>query len=145
MNTQQMQMQQIQSMMSQLTSLMSQVNNMPAQEAQPSAVPAALPAPSAALKTIRTCHGIEEAKEAQRKLNPGESEIVMDDSESIFYAITKDKEGKSPRKMMVGHFTMEEEPEPPKYITQTDLEAFKTDFEAFKADLLNAIKGGDKA
>ena len=71
------------------------------------------------------------------KLKPGESAIVMDDAESIFYAIMKDKEGKVPRKLKVGRFTMEDEPDPPKYITQSDLDNFKT-------ELLDAIKGGNK-
>jgi len=136
MNAQQMQMQQIQNMMSQLASLMSQVNNAAVPEAPP-AQQAALPAPVQPPRTIRTAHGIEEAREAQRKLSPGESEVILDESDSIFYVITKDKEGKSPRKMMVGRFTMEEEPEPPKYVTQADLESFK-------ADLLSAIKGEAK-
>lgn len=135
MTSQQMQMQQIQNMMSQLTSLMSQVNNTSVPEPQQTALPAA-PAPSQELRTIKTVNGIEEARAAQRKLLNGESMILMDESESVFYAITKDKEGKSPRKIMVGRFTMEEEPEPPKYVTQADLESFKT-------DLLNAIKGGN--
>lgn len=135
---QQMQMQQIQNMMSQLTSLMSQVTNNTPPEAQTLPAPAALPAPAEQeLRVIKTVNGIEEARDAQRNLKPGESMILMDENESVFYAITKDKEGKSPRKIMVGRFTMEEEPEPPKYITQTDLDAFK-------ADLLEAIKGGSK-
>lgn len=133
-NKEQMQVQ-IQNMLGQITSLMQQVNNSPALE-QPAPAPPASPEPTHELRTIKTVNGIEEARAAQRKLLSGESMILMDESESIFYAITKDKDGKSPRKIMVGRFTMEEEPEPPKYVTQADLESFK-------ADLLNAIKGGN--
>lgn len=132
---QQMQMQQIQNMMNQLSSLYSQVST-PSADPLPAVSPAVQPAPAQPTRTVQYVHGLDGARDEQQKLKPGESAIVMDDAESIFYAIMKDKEGKVPRKLKVGRFTMEDEPDPPKYITQSDLDDFK-------ADLLKAIKGGN--
>lgn len=133
---QQMQMQQIQNMMNQLSSLYSQVST-PSADPLPAFSPAAQPALAQPARTVQYVHGLDGARDEQQKLKPGESAIVMDDAESIFYAIMKDKEGKVPRKLKVGRFTMEDEPDPPKYITQSDLDNFKT-------ELLDAIKGGNK-
>ena len=134
-NTQQMQLQQIQEMMSQLAGLMQQVNSVQPPEPVPAGVPALSPQPKE-LRTIQYADGIEDAKNKQRDLLPGESMILMDSGEAKFYAISKDKEGKSPRKIPVGSFTMGEEPDPPQYVTQADLADFKK-------DILEAIKGGN--
>jgi hypothetical protein len=128
---QQMQMQQIQNMMNQLSSLYSQVS---APNADP--IPQLSPTPQKAEpRIVKSVHGIEEARAAQGKLSAGESMILLDDAESVFYFIMKDKDGKAPRKIQVGKFTLEDEPDPPKYVTQDDLAAFKQ-------DILDAIKGG---
>ena len=132
---QQMQMQQIQAMMNQLSSLYSQVSTPNTDPLPVAAVPVAQPAPAQPAREVQYVHGFDGARDEQQKLKPGESAIVMDDAENVFYAIMKDKEGKVPRKLKVGRFTMEDEPDPPKYITQADLDDFK-------ADLLKAIKEG---
>lgn len=135
-NAQQMYMQQIQGMVNQLNGLMQQANSLPMQE--PVYNPA-LQTPAAAKepREVKYVHGADGAREEQRKLQNGESEIVMDDANPLFYMISKDKDGKSPRRIPIGRFTLEDEPDPPKYVTQEDLAAFK-------ADLLNAIKGDKK-
>lgn len=137
MNAQFMQMQQIQNMMNQLSSLYSQVSA-PSADPLPTVSSAVQPAPAQPTRTVQYVHGFDGARDEQQKLKPGESAIVMDDAENVFYAIMKDKEGKVPRKLKVGRFTMEDEPDPPKYITQSDLDDFK-------ADLLKAIKEGGNA
>ena len=100
-----------------------------------------LPPPSASpsppLRTVQSVHGIEAAREEQSKLKAGESAILLDDNDAVFYMIVKDKEGKSPKKIQVGRFTLEDEPDPPKYVTQDDLASFKQ-------DILDAIKGEKK-
>ena len=135
MNPNQMQQMQIQNMMSQLQNLYQQFGATSPALADQAATPVLQSKPvEAKPQTIPYCHGIDGAKEERNKLKPGESMIIMDDSENVFYAIARDKEGKVP-KVKVGRFTIEDEPDPPKYVTQTDLDAFK-------ADLLAAIKGG---
>lgn len=130
---QQMQMQQIQNMMNQLSSLYNQVST-PNTDPIPALSPATQKAEP---RTVKSVHGIEEARAAQNKLSAGESMILLDDADSVFYFIMKDKDGKAPRKIQVGKFTLEDEPDPPKYVTQDDLAVFKQ-------DILEAIKGGTK-
>ena len=135
--TQSLQMQQLQKMLEQVTGMMQQVGSASTTVPQ-FTLPVQQPMqPAQTARTVQYVHGLDGARDEQQKLNPGESAIVMDDAESIFYAIMKDKEGKVPRKLKVGRFTMEDEPDPPKYITQSDLDNFKT-------ELLDAIKGGNK-
>ena len=135
-NSQQMLLNQLQNMIGQMAGLMQQASNIPMQETAPM-LPSPIAAPSQPLRTVQSVHGIEEAKKEQGKLQPGESAILMDDSDAMFYLIVKDKDGKVPRKIQVGHFTLEDEPDPPKYVTQDDLASFKQ-------DILDAIKGGTK-
>ena len=134
-NAQQILMQQLQDLIGQANNIMRQASAIPTQESAP-VLPQQPNTTQKELRTIQYAHGIEDAKKKQSELSNGESAIVMDDSEAVFYAISKDKDGKSPRKLPIGRFTMEEEPEPPKYVTQNDLADFKR-------DILEAIKGGN--
>lgn len=135
-NSQQMLLNQLQNMMGQMASLMQQASNIPMQETAPM-LPPTVAAPSPPLRTVQSVHGIEAAREEQSKLKAGESAILLDDNDAVFYMIVKDKEGKSPKKIQVGRFTLEDEPDPPKYVTQDDLASFKQ-------DILDAIKGEKK-
>lgn len=123
---------QLQNMMNQLQNLYQQMGTPAPVPSEPTPVQSKLPTEK--LQSIPYCHGLDGAKEERNKLKPGESMILMDDSENVFYAICRDAEGKVP-KVKVGRFTIEDEPDPPKYVTQADLDSFK-------ADLLEAIKGG---
>lgn len=139
-NAQQMLNQQLQNILAQMNNLAQQANNLTAMPAFPSSPGAQSPtAVKQEPRKILYVRGIEGAKEEQQKLNNGESVIAMDDSEPVFYALSKDEDGKSPRRILIGRFTMEDEPDPPKYVTQED---FKTEIASFKADILDAIKGG---
>ena len=140
--SQQMLLQQLQGMMGQMAGLMQQASVL---APQPDVAPAAVseqPAPpiptcKKEFHKVKQVRGIEGAKEEQAKLMNGESDIVMDEDDPVFYMIMKDENGKSPRRITIGRFTLEDEPEPPKYVTQDDLASFKQ-------DILNAIKGGTK-
>ena len=123
----QIQMQQLQGMMGQLQAMMQANASYPGSEQQQ---------PQKQIEQtdrIQYVHGIEEARAEQRKLANGGAKILMDDGDSVFYAVKKDENGR-PQKIAVCRFTVEEEPEPPKYVTQDDLAAFK-------ADIISAIKG----
>ena len=75
---------------------------------------------------IRYFDGIEKVKEYQRSLSPGASEIVMDKNEDIFYVVSKDDSGESPKLLTLGRFTLEQEQAPEaKYVTKDDLAAFE--------------------
>ena len=84
--------------------------------------------------TIKYVDGIDKAKEYQANMAPGASEIIMDKNEDMFYVVSKETNGSSPKLMTIGRFTLEQEEAPEaKYIT-------KTDFEAFKQEVVSLLK-----
>lgn len=89
-------------------------------------------------KKIRRCAGIEEAKAiAKDELFPGDEDTIFDSEKDLFYAISKKEDG-TVNPVLIGTFTLEQEPPPPEYIT-------KQDFESFKKELLDAIRKGETA
>jgi hypothetical protein len=89
-------------------------------------------------RKIRRCAGIEEAKAiAKDELFPGEEATVFDRDKDLFYALSKKEDG-TVNPVLIGTFTLEQEPPPPEYIT-------KQDFESFKKELLDAIRKGETA
>lgn len=112
----------------QLQQLQSAIDRMTGQQFIPS-----VPQP----RKIRYVQGFKEARQKQEELPPDSSEILADDTDDILYIITKDKDGKCPKKIMFTRLNVEYEPDEPRYVTQDDLAKFK-------ADILEALKG-DKA
>ena len=86
-----------------------------------STVPTFLPS-----SQIKYVDGLDGAKEFQSKLPPNSSEIIMDKNDDVFYVISKDANGETPKRMQIGRFTLEtEEATEPQYITKNDLDAFE--------------------
>lgn len=82
--------------------------------------------------------GIEDAKVfAREKLAPGDSAVLFDENEDLFYFTSKSKEG-IVQPLMLGRFTLEPEPPKPEYAT-------KQDFEALKTEILQLLRKEDKA
>ena len=77
-------------------------------------------------RQVRSVSGLTAAIKEQDALQPGSSEILMDDGENTFYLIAKDKDGKSSKQMAVGHFTLEMvDTESQGFVTRRDFEAFE--------------------
>jgi len=55
----------------------------------------------------------------------------MDKNEDVFYVVSKEANGSSPKLMTIGRFTLEQEEAPEaKFITKTDFESFKQEIVA---------------
>ena len=82
--------------------------------------------------------GIADAKSfARERLAPGESAVLFDENEDLFYFVSKSQDG-IVQPLMLGRFTLEPEPPKPEYAT-------KQDFEALKAEILGLLRKEDKA
>lgn len=82
--------------------------------------------------------GIADAKTfARERLAPGESAVLFDENEDLFYFTSKSQEG-IVQPLMLGRFTLEPEPPKPEYAT-------KQDFESLKAEILDLLKKENKA
>lgn len=80
---------------------------------------------------IKYVDGISGAKEYQSKMLDNSSEIVMDRNEDIFYVVSKDANGVSPKFMTIGRFTIEQETaDEPMFMTKKDFESFKDEIRA---------------
>jgi hypothetical protein len=84
-------------------------------------------------RQVRSVSGLTAAIKEQEALPNGSSEILMDDNEPTFYMIVKDENGKTPKQMTVGHFTVE--------MVDTDSQGFVTrrDFEAFEQRVIELL------
>ena len=75
---------------------------------------------------IKYVDGLSGAKEYQSRMLANSSEIIMDKNTDIFYVVSKDANGASPKSMSIGHFTIEQEAsDEPMYVTRKDLDAFE--------------------
>ena len=84
--------------------------------------PQSIPAP----RQIKYVDGMNGAKEYQSSMLPGESDIVMDKNEDIFYVVSKDSKNESPKLMTFGRFVLETEEAPEsKYMTKDDFREFE--------------------
>ena len=83
-------------------------------------------------RKIRRVSGAEEAKQIARdELLPGDEDTVFDAAKDQFYAISKKEDG-TVNPVLIGSFTLEQEPPPPEFMT-------KADFERFKREILEAL------
>lgn len=74
---------------------------------------------------------------AREKLAPGDSAVLFDENEDLFYFTSKSQEGVV-QPLMLGRFTLEPEPPKPEYAT-------KQDFESLRSEILALLKKEDKA
>lgn len=82
--------------------------------------------------------GIADAKAfARERLAPGESAVLFDENEDLFYFTSKSQDG-IVQPLMLGRFTLEPEPPKPEYAT-------KQDFETLKAEILQLLGKEAKA
>lgn len=72
---------------------------------------------------LKYVDGPDGAKEFQSKLPYNSSDVVFDKNDDIFYFVYKDANGVSPKRLTIGHFTLEQEAgNDPVYVTKSDLE-----------------------
>lgn len=82
--------------------------------------------------------GIADAKAfARERIAPGESAVLFDENEDLFYFVSKSQDG-IVQPLMLGRFTLEPEPPKPEYAT-------KQDFEALRAEILGLLKKENNA
>lgn len=93
---------------------------------------------SAQKRKVESVSGLKAAKEEQDKLPPDSSAVLFDKEHDIFYLIVKDENGKSPDRMTIGRFTLEQEdPRETEYVTRKD-------FDALKDEIVSLLKQGVK-
>lgn len=82
---------------------------------------------SAALEQVKSVPGIAGAREYLKNMGASSSQVLMDESQNVFYLVRKDANGNA-SPITVGHFTVEQEPpEESPYISKQDFEAFKAE------------------
>ena len=82
--------------------------------------------------------GIDEAKKwAKENLLPGESEAIFDEHKNLFYCVSRKEDG-THNPIILGRFTLEQEPPKPEYAT-------KADFDALRNELVELLKKGATA
>lgn len=93
--------------------------------------------PTPAPHQIKYVDGMQGAKDYQSSLAPGESEIIMDKNEDIFYVASKDAKGDCPKLMTFGRFALEQEESPESMFVS------KKDFAAFEQRIMALLQKGD--
>ena len=100
-------------------------------------VPGFQPAQPAS-EQVKSVPGIAGAREYLKNMAASSSQILMDETQNMFFLVRKDANG-NPSPITVGKFTVETEPvEESPYIS-------KQDFEAFKAELWERLGKGATA
>jgi len=95
------------------------------QQPQPLQIPT--PVSAQIPQQIKYVDGIAGAKEYQSKMPPNSSEVIMDKNDDIFYVVSKDANGVSPKRMPYSRFSIEyEDSEEPEYVTKRDLSELET-------------------
>ena len=74
---------------------------------------------------------------AKENLQPGEAENIFDSNENIFYCMSRKEDGGF-NPVILGRFTLEQEPPKPEYAT-------KSDFEQLRSEILELLKKGVQA
>ena len=116
----------------QFQQLAQSINQMPGANLAPT------PSVGVVQEQVKSVPGITGAREYLKNMSASSSQVLMDESENVFYLVRKDANG-NPSPITVGRFTVEQEPpEDSPYIS-------KQDFEAFKAELWKRLgeKGAD--
>lgn len=91
-----------------------------------------------AVEQVKSVPGIAGAREYLKNMAASSSQILMDETQNMFFLVRKDANG-NPSPITVGKFTVETEPvEESPYIS-------KQDFEAFKAELWERLGKGATA
>ena len=95
-------------------------------------------APVGAKREVHYEDSIDDAKKwAKDNLRPGDAENIFDRNENIFYCMSlKEDGGFNP--VILGRFTLEQEPPKPEYAT-------KSDFEQLRSEILELLKKGVQA
>ena len=89
-------------------------------------------------RQIQYVDGINGAKEYQSRMPPNSSDVIMDKNDDIFYVVSKDANGVSPKRMPFSRFNIEfEDDGEPEYVT-------KKDFETFESKILEILSANKK-
>lgn len=110
----------------QMGAIQAQIARLQQQQVQP--MPAAVPQvmPMQSIVQIKYVDGIGGAKEYQAGMPNNSSEILMDKNDDIFYVVSKDANGVSPKSMPIGRFVLEQEQDDtPQYVTKRDFDDFE--------------------
>lgn len=79
--------------------------------------------------------GLEEAKKwSKENLRPGDAENIFDRNENLFYCFSRREDGAF-NPVILGRFTLEQEPPKPEYAT-------KQDFEQLRKELVELLQKG---
>ena len=96
----------------------------------------AFPSPLPQPRQLQHVSGVEGAKKhARDEMNSGDTDVVFDDDEDMFYVVSKSQDGLV-QPLILGRFTLEKEPPKPEYAT-------KQDFEELKKEILSLLKKED--
>ena len=80
-----------------------------------------------ASEQVKSVPGIAGAREYLKNMAASSSQILMDETQNMFFLVRKDANG-NPSPITVGKFTVETEPpEESPYISKQDFEAFKAE------------------
>lgn len=91
-----------------------------------------IPQQPPASRQVQYVDGMNGAVLYQSNMQPNTSEIVMDKSEDIFYVVSKDANGTPARKIIHGHFTIDDDEQQDSiYVTKKDLDTLKQDLIQF--------------
>lgn len=90
-------------------------------------VPTGFSSVQPASEQVKSVPGIAGAREYLKNMAASSSQILMDETQNMFYVVRKDANG-NPAPITVGKFTVETEPpEDSPYISKQDFEAFKAE------------------
>lgn len=93
-------------------------------------------------KALDFVKGIEGAEKFYDNLLPGDSWVVWDDANPVFYMLTKDANG-NPATVQIGDFTIKPAPTmDDKYVTKDDFNAFAAEIRQYMAQNKEAVNNG---
>lgn len=111
----------------QLSAIRAQLANYQQPQPIPLQTPNTVQNPVQMPSQIKYVDGIPGAKEYQSKMLPNSSEVIMDKNDDVFYVVSKDANGVSPKKIPFSRFSLEfEETDEPAYVTKKDFDAFES-------------------